>query len=122
MELMVQQGPPGADGADGEQGPPGIVNAEACGEDTILQHVFVEIGFPEACDLNTLAAAIESCISYWIDSLADGSARVGTITALVNGMAALVSGAGETVSTYPALDAIFPVDCTCCQWPHTDMS
>ena len=27
-------------------------------------------------------------------------------------MAALVSAAGETVSTYPALDAIFPVDCS----------
>ena len=88
---------------------------EICPDDTILADVAVlddgdPITIPEVCQLDTLAGSIQNCIAYWL-SLADGSARVGTITAIVVGLAELVqynlgvTVPEDTIDDYPFLDA-----------------
>jgi hypothetical protein len=88
---------------------------EVCPADTVLGGVVINATasdndgdmVPDVCEQENLVALIENCISYWL-SLADGAARTGTINAIVQGGANLVSANSppDSFDNYPFLNSL----------------
>ena len=88
---------------------------QICPAGTVLEGVVVNSTspdnngdtIPDVCVQENLVGLVENCISYWL-SIADGAARTGTINAIVQGGANLVTANSppDSFSNYPFLDSM----------------